>query len=439
MVDRRPVTHPPALVTGMGVITSCGLEVETFWDALVSGRSGISRLERIDTTGLRTLIGGEIRDFDPQTYIAQGEARRMDRFTQMAVAASLVALDDAGLEIGPDGAFRVGVVFGTGIGGIETLSRQMEVLRERGPRRVSPYLIPMMISNMAAGQVSMVTGARGPCSTVITACASATNAIGDALRLIQSGEADVVIAGGAEAPFTPIAVAGFGAAHAISTRNDEPERASRPFDAERDGFVMSEGAAVLVLESEEHARTRGAKAYACVAGRAVTADAAHVTSPAPDGLARLEAMRGAISDAGLKPSEIGYINAHGTSTPANDRDESRAIRRLWNGSPPPVSSTKSVTGHLLGAAGAVEAVACTLALNRGILPPTINYEHPDPECDLDYVPNRARQAAVTAVLSNSFGFGGQNATLVFRTVPEDLARRTPAIPWTGPAAPISRS
>lgn len=431
MNRRRPRARPPALVTGMGVITSCGLDVEAFWEALITGRSGISRLEHTDTTGLRTVIGGEIKDFEPEVYIAPGEARRMDRFTQMAVAASLAALHDAALEIGPDRAFRAGVLFGTGIGGIETLYAQIGVLRDRGPRRVSPYVIPMMIGNMAAGQVSMAVGARGPCATVVTACASAANAIGDALRLIQTGEADVVIAGGTEAPFTPIALAGFGAAHALSTRNDEPERASRPFDAQRDGFVMSEGAAVLVLESEEHARARGARAYASVAGRAVTADAAHVTAPAPDGLARLEAMRTAIADAGLELADVGYINAHGTSTPANDRDESQVIKRLWKGNPPPVSSTKSVTGHLLGAAGAVEAIACVLALNRGIVPPTINYEHPDPECDLDYVPNQARRAAIAAALSNSFGFGGQNAVLVFRAAADELKRDPPATPWPG--------
>jgi len=423
--------HPPALVTGIGVITSCGLDVETLWDALVHGRSGISRLERVDTTGLRTLIGGEIKNFDPEAYIPANECRRMDRFTQMAVAASLAALNDAGLQIGPDRAFRTGVVFGTGIGGIETMCQQISVLHDRGPRRVSPYLIPMMIGNMAAGQVSILTGARGPCTTVVTACASAANAIGDALRLIQAGEADVVIAGGTEAPFTPISIAGFGAAHTLSTRNDEPEKASRPFDAGRDGFVMSEGAAVLILESQDHAVARGARAYAAVAGRAVTADASHITAPAPDGLARLEGMRGAVRDAGLELSDIGYINAHGTSTQANDRDESQVIKRLWNGSPPPVSSTKSVTGHLLGAAGAVEAAACALAINRGILPPTINYEQPDPDCDLDYVPNKARHCEIRAALSNSFGFGGQNAVLVLTAVNKQLARRAKAIPWPG--------
>jgi 3-oxoacyl-[acyl-carrier-protein] synthase II len=424
----------PALVTGMGAITSCGLDVESLWDALVEGRSGVSRLERFDTTGLRTVIGGEIKNFDPEDFIPGGEARRMDRFAHMAVAASLMAVHDAGLTITGENAFRVAVVFGTGIGGIETMSQQFAVLQERGPRRVSPYVIPMMIGNMAAGQVSILTGARGPCTTVVTACASSANAIGDALRLIQLGEADVVIAGGTEAPFAPISVAGFGAAHTLSTRNDEPEKASRPFDMGRDGFVMSEGAAVLILESEQHAMARGAAAYAAVAGRAVTADASHITAPAPDGLARLECMRQAIADAGLDLRDIGYINAHGTSTPANDRDESQVIKRLWAGSPPPVSSTKSVMGHLLGAAGAVEAVSCVLALNRGILPPTINYEQPDPECDLDYVPNLARRADIRAAISNSFGFGGQNAVLTFTAVDDRIRRNARARKWPGAQA-----
>jgi 3-oxoacyl-[acyl-carrier-protein] synthase II len=287
---------------------------------------------------------------------------------------------------------------------------------------------------MAAGQVSMTLGTRGPCTTVSTACAAAGNAIGDALRLIQRGEADVVITGGTEAPFCRISLAGFGAAHTLSQRNDEPTRASRPFDAGRDGFVMAEGAAILVLESEKHARARGARVYGQVAGYSMTADAAHITAPAPDGLGRIEGMRLAIADAGLRPEDIGYINAHGTSTPLNDKDESQVIRRLWGetgATPPPTSSTKSVTGHLLGAAGAVEGVACLLAINRGILPPTINYEQPDPECDLDYVPNVARPAQIHAALSNSFGFGGQNAIIVMTAAPDDIKRTAPALAWPG--------
>lgn len=431
MVTGRPANPPRVLVTGMGVVTSCGNDVEVFWDALVEGRSGISRLEGIDTTDLRCVIGGEIKNFRPGDYIEPQEARRMDRFSQFAVAAARMALHDAGLSLAANGAFRTGIVLGTGIGGIQTMVEQITTMNDRGPRRVSPYTIPMMIGNMAAGQISMLTGARGPCITVVTACAAGADAIGDAMRLIQWGEADVVITGGTEAPFTKISIAGFAAAHALSTRNHEPTRASRPFDAQRDGFVMSEGAAILVLESEEHARRRGALAYGTVAGRSQTADAAHITAPAPDGLGRLEGMRIAIADADLELGDIGYINAHGTSTPANDKDESQVIDRLWNGKPPPVSSTKSVTGHLLGAAGAIEAVACILAINRSTLPPTINYEYPDPECSLDYVPNVARPAAIRAAISNSFGFGGQNSVLVFTDVPEEIRRTAPARKWPG--------
>ena len=421
----------PALVTGIGVISSCGQDTETFWDSIVSGRSGISPLERVDTDGLRSRIGGEIKEFDPERFIPAGEARRLDRFAQFAVAAAKMAACDAGLTVDQDSAFRIGVVLGTGIGGIETLVDQVAVLGERGPRRVSPYVIPMMIANMAAGHVSMALGTRGPCTTITTACASSANAIGDALRLIQRGEADVVITGGTEAPFCRISLAGFAAAHTLSQRNEDPTRASRPFDAERDGFVMSEGAAIIVLESAEHARARGARAYAQVAGYSMTADASHITAPAPDGLGRLEGMRMAIADAGLGLKDIGYINAHGTSTPLNDKDESQVIRRLFGPEAPPTSSTKSVTGHLLGAAGAIEAVACVLAINRSVLPPTVNYEHPDPECDLDYVPNQARAGRIQAALSNSFGFGGQNAILVFTAAPDVMLRQEKSLAWPG--------
>ncbi|MDP2872394.1 MAG: beta-ketoacyl-ACP synthase II [Bacillota bacterium] len=431
MSTGRSANPPRALVTGMGVVSSCGLDVEAFWDSLVRGRSGISKLECIDTTDLRSTIGGEVKEFRPGDFVESHEAKRMDRFAQFAVAAARMALHDADLTITSNGAFRTGIVLGTGIGGIQTIVEQIRTMNDRGPRRVSPYTIPMMIGNMAAGQISMLTGARGPCTTVVTACASGADAVGDAMRLIQWGEADVVLAGGTEAPFTRVSIAGFGAAHTLSTRNDEPARASRPFDAQRDGFVMSEGAAVLILESEEHALRRGARAYGAVAGRSQTADAAHITAPAPDGLGRLEGMRMAIADAGLTLADVGYINAHGTSTPANDKDESQVIKRLWEGNPPPVSSTKSVTGHMLGAAGAIEAVACILAINRGTLPPTINYEYPDPECDLDYVPNVARAAMIRAAISNSFGFGGQNSVLAFTDIPEEMRRTAPARRWPG--------
>jgi 3-oxoacyl-[acyl-carrier-protein] synthase II len=431
MMARPSPSGPPALVTGLGVISSCGQEVEDFWQALLEGRSGISHLERIDTEGLRTRFGGEVKDFAADRFMAGGQAKRMDRFSQYAVAAARMAMHDAGFSVSPEESFRVGVVLGTGIGGMETLVDQLHTLEQRGPRRVSPYFIPMMIANMAGGQVSMILGARGPCATVTTACASAGNAIGDALRLIQHGEADVVICGGTEAPFTRLAVAGFGAAHTLSTRNDDPERASRPFDAGRDGFVMSEGAGMLVIESEAHARARGARAYARLAGCSMTADASHVTAPAPDGLGRYNGMRQAIADAGLALEDLGYINAHGTSTPTNDKDESQVIKRLFGPAVPPVSSTKSVTGHLLGAAGAVEAIACVLAINRGILPPTTNYEQPDPDCDLDYVPNQPRKSEIGAAISNSFGFGGQNAILTFTAAPDTIKRTEPARPWPG--------
>lgn len=435
MSPRPDPSGQPAVITGLGVISSCGAQVETFWQSLLQGRSGISQLERIDTEGLRTTFGGEVKDFAPERYMPAQEARRMDRFAHFAVAAARMAMHDAGFAVTPEEAFRVGVVLGTGIGGMETLVDQLQVLQERGARRVSPYFIPMMIANMAGGQVSMALGARGPCTTLQTACASASNAIGDALRLIQRGDADVVICGGTEAPFTKLAVAGFGSAHTLSTRNDDPTKASRPFEAGRDGFVMAEGAAMLVIESAAHARARGAKAYAQLAGYAMTADAAHITAPAPDGLGRVYGMRQAVADAGLELGDIGYINAHGTSTPVNDRDESQVIKRLFGPAAPPVSSTKSVTGHLLGAAGAIEAVACALALNRGILPPTINYEVPDPDCDLDYVPNVPRRASIHAALSNSFGFGGQNAILTFTAAPQDMHRSEPAAEYPGFVAP----
>ncbi len=404
------------VITGMGAITPLGEGIRDYWEALKAGRSGIDKITSFDTTGYSSRIGGEVRGFEPTSYLDRKDARRMDRFTQFAAAAARMAIEDAGLEMEREDPHRVGVVVGTGIGGIGTLMEQAEVLREKGPDRVSPFFVPMMIANMAAGQVAILFGAKGPNTTVVTACASGNNAIGDAMRIIQRGEAEVMICGGSEAAFVPLAMAGFCTMKALSTRNDEPARACRPFDRERDGFVMGEGAGMLVLESLEHARSRGARIYAEMAGYGMTADAFHITAPSPEGEGGARSMLRALEDAGLPPSAVDYINAHGTSTPHNDRMETMAIKNVfgehaWKVA---ISSTKSMTGHLLGAAGAVELIACVLAINEGVIPPTINYEYPDPECDLDYVPNRAREARVEVTLSNSFGFGGQNATLVVR-------------------------
>ena len=404
------------VITGMGVITPLGLSVDSMWSNLVQGNSGIDRISRFDVSGFSTQIAAEVRDFDPQDYMERKEARRMDRFAQFAMAAAQLGVKDAGL--GPEhlASVRTGVLIGTGIGGIETLTEQFQTMFDKGPGRVSPFFIPMMIANMACGQIAIALGAKGPSSTVVTACAAANNAIGDAFRLLQWGRADVMVCGGAEAPIVPLAVAGFCSMKAMSTRNDDPKAACRPFDAERDGFVMGEGAGMFVLEALDHAQERGANILAEVVGYGVTQDAYHITAPAPGGDGGARCMALAIEEAGLRPEDIDYINAHGTSTPANDKNETEAIKTVFGESAHkvPVSSTKSMTGHLLGAAGAVELVACVMAMRTGIIPPTINYVHPDPECDLDYVPNQARKARVTNALSNSFGFGGQNACLVIR-------------------------
>ena len=410
MVERKVV------VTGLGAITPLGVGVEPFWEGLVQGRSGIGPISSFDASAFPARIAGEVRDFDPSLFIDRKDARRMDRFAQFAVAAARMALEDAGLVITGELAERTGVLIGSGIGGIHTLEEQARIFFEKGPDRVSPFLVPMMISDMASGQVSIVLGAKGYNAAAVSACASGAHALGEALRLLQHGDVDVMIAGGSEAGITPLALAGFCAARALSTRNHEPERASRPFDRDRDGFVMAEGAGILILETEEHARRRGARIYAEFAGFGATGDAYHVTQPPPGGEGAARAMRAALRDAGLTPEEVGYINAHGTSTPANDRTETQAIKAVFGprAYEIPVSSTKSMTGHLLGAAGAVEAIVSVLSIDRGVIPPTINLENPDPECDLDYVPGKARVARVDAVLSNSLGFGGHNATLVFR-------------------------
>lgn len=404
------------VVTGIGVISPVGNDKDTFWRNLTNGISGIGPITRFDVSGFTTRIAGEVKDFEPTAYIDRKEARRMDRYTQYAVAAAHMAVEDAGLTRETVGGPHTGVILGSGIGGVETMEDQKKVLMERGPGRVSPFLVPMMISNMAAGQVSIAFGALGPNETIVTACASGTNAIGDAFKVIQRGDADMMIAGGSEAPLTPLSLAGFCSMKALSTRNEEPEKASRPFDGERDGFVMAEGAAILILESLEHAKKRGARIYAEIIGYGATADGHHITAPAPEGEGAARAMAAALSDAGVKPEEVDYINAHGTSTELNDLGETQGIHRVFGPAAKKVavSSTKSMTGHLLGAAGAIEAAVCVLSIDHGLIPPTINLEHPDPKCDLDYVPHTARRTEVKVAMSNSLGFGGHNATIVFR-------------------------
>lgn len=403
------------VITGMGIMTSLGADLDTFWNNLMAGKSGVSLVESFDVSEYPTRIAASIKDFQPEDYIDRKEARRMDRFVQFGLAAAQMALKDANLNIRQDtDPERVGVIVGSGIGGLGTWEEQHNILLEKGPKRVSPFFIPMMIANMASGQISMSTGAKGPNTTSVTACATGTHSIGDSYKLIQRGDADVMICGGAEATIRPTGMAGFCALRAMSTRNDEPERASRPFDSDRDGFVMGEGAGVLVLESLEHALKRGARIYGEVIGYGMSGDAHHMTDPDPDGAARC--MLRAVRDAEIEPSHIDYINAHGTSTPIGDISETTAIKRMLGDDAPrvPVSSTKSMTGHLLGAAGGVEAVICGLTLERGMIPPTINLDNQDPQCDLDYVPNVPRQADVRVIMSNSFGFGGHNASIVLR-------------------------
>lgn len=403
------------VITGLGVVSSLGNTVEEFWNNIINGRSGISRISKFDVSEYPSQIASEIRDFNPDEFISPKDAKRLALFTQYAIFAAKKALEDAGLEINEENADKVGVLIGSGIGGIEVLEEQIEKLINKGPKRVSPFFIPMMISNMASGNVSIYTGAKGPNSNAVTACASGTTAIGEAMEMIKRGDADIMIAGGTEASITPSALAGFGNMKALSTRNDEPEKASRPFDAERDGFVIGEGGGILILEELESARKRGAKIYAELLGYGSTGDAYHMTQPSPGGEGAARAMELAIRKAGIAREELGYINAHGTSTPLNDKLETNGIKTVFkeHAYKLMVSSTKSMTGHLLGAAGGIEAVICAKTLKEGIVPPTINYENPDPECDLDYVPNEAREyPGLKYVMSNSFGFGGQNACLV---------------------------
>ncbi|SDZ01182.1 3-oxoacyl-[acyl-carrier-protein] synthase II [Evansella caseinilytica] len=403
------------VITGIGAVTPLGLKAETTWQRLINGESGIDKMTKYEIGTFPVEVAAEIRDFDPGEFMDLKDARKMDRFTQFAVASAKMAVEDAKLTIDENNAPRVGVWIGSGIGGMETFETQFRNYEKRGYRRVSPFFVPMIIPDMAAGQVSITLGARGVNSCSVTACASGANSIGDAFKVIQRGDADVMVTGGAEAPLTEMSFAGFSTAKALSM-NPDPKTASRPFDKNRDGFVMGEGSGILILESLESALSRGASIYAEIVGYGATGDAYHVTAPAPEGEGAARAMREALKDAGLKPEEITYLNAHGTSTDYNDKYETLAIKTVFgdDAGKLAISSTKSMTGHLLGAAGAVEAIFSVKAIQEGIIPPTMNYETPDPECDLDYVPNKARHQDVPAVMSNSLGFGGHNVSLIFK-------------------------
>jgi 3-oxoacyl-[acyl-carrier-protein] synthase II len=413
MADARRV-----VVTGVGAVTPVGNTAEEFWAALIQGKSGIGPITRFDASPLPTRIAGEVKGFDSLRYIDKKDDRKFDPFLKYAIACAVMAVEDAGLNVERVDRDRFGVLVGSGIGGITTLLETHKTLLEKGPDRVSPFFIPMLIINMASGLISMRFGARGPNSSIVTACATGNHAIGDAMKIIQRNDADVMIAGGSEAIILPLTFAGFCQMKAMSTRNDDPARASRPFDAARDGFVCGEGGGLLVLESLGHALARDARIYAEVVGYGMTGDAYHMTAPDPEADGAARAMTLAVRDAGIEPSTVGYINAHGTSTPYNDKSETMAIKRVFgeHARKLAVSSTKSMTGHLLGAAGGIEAIATTLAIHHGALPPTINYENPDPECDLDYVPNEARRVHVEVALSNAMGLGGHNGCVLIGRV-----------------------
>ena len=403
------------VVTGLGCISPVGNNVKNTWEALLAGKSGTAMITAFDASKHKTRFAAEVKDFDPAAILGNREARRMDRFTQFAIVAAMEALEEAGLKIDDSNRDRIGILIGTGIGGLGTIMEQADVMRERGVDRLSPFLVPMMISDSAAGMLAIRIGARGPNMAIATACASGNNAIGDAMETIRRGAADVMIAGGAEAAIVPLAMAGMNVMGALSTRNEDPETASRPFDKTRDGFVMGEGAGTLIIEELEHAKARGANILCELTGYGTTDDAHHISAPAENGAGAAMSMKVALEDAGLGVTDIHYINAHGTSTPLNDKSETAAIKTVFGEQAYniPISSTKSMTGHLLGATGAVEAVACIQAIRNSIIPATIHYENPDPECDLDYVPNDPRKVELKNVMSNSFGFGGHNATLVF--------------------------
>jgi len=403
------------VITGLGAVTPLGASIDEFWGGIIAGKSAVGPISALDASNFTVRIAAEVRDFDPEKYLDRGEAKRLSRFLQFTVAAVDDALKDSAIDVDSIDKERVGCMIGSGIGGLDVLGEQHRRQIDGGPGRVSPFLVPYMIPDMASGYVSIRHGFQGPNSCVVTACSTGANAIGDAMHIIRRGEADVMVAGGAEAPITEIGLAGFCAARALSTRNDEPERASRPFDVDRDGFVMGEGAGILILESLEHAQARGAKIYGEIVGYAMTGDAFHITAPEPNGDGARRSMNLALKYSGLEPGDVGYINAHGTSTPYGDRLESLAIERVFGeGATVPVSSTKSMIGHTLGAAGAIESIVCVQAMNTDTLPPTINLENQDPDCRLDYVPNKARPAEVEYVMKNSFGFGGHNVTLIFR-------------------------
>ncbi|MCK4437030.1 beta-ketoacyl-ACP synthase II [bacterium] len=402
------------VVTGMGVISPVGNSKEEFWNSITEGRSGVRRLTHFDPTGYDSQIAGQVNSFDASERLGKKEARRMDRFTQFALVAALDAVEDSKLDLSREELERIGVLVGSGIGGLSTIEAEHSTLLKKGPSKISPFFIPMLIVDMASGQIAIRLGIKGPNFCVATACASASHAIGDSYRIVHRGEADLMITGGTEAAITPLGVGGFCAMKALSTRNDEPEKASRPFDKMRDGFIMAEGAGIIILEELEHARSRSAHIYGELVGYGMSGDAYHITAPAPEGEGAARAMQLALKDANLRAEEVDYINAHGTSTQLNDKFETMAIKKVFgeHANKVAVSSTKSVTGHLLGAAGGVELIACLLTIENGIIPPTINYEYPDPECGLDYVPNQARHQEVQVAMSNSLGFGGHNATLV---------------------------
>jgi len=400
----------------MGLVIPTGIGVETAWKNLCEGKSGIGVLTRFDTNGFETKIAGEVKNFNPELYIDKKEIKKMDLFIQYSIAATKEALDDAQLAIGPDNSEQIGVIVGTGLGGLPSIEKYHKVLLDKGPSRITPFFIPMLIANLASGQIAIQFGPKGPNTCVVTACATGAHCIGDAFRAIVYGDAEAMITGGTEANITPLTIGGFNAMKALSTRNDEPEKACRPFEKNRDGFVVAEGAGILILEELQFALKRKAKIYAELVGYGYTGDAYHITAPSPEGDGAVRCMRMAIKDAKLKPEDVDYINAHGTSTPLNDLTETLAIKTVFGDHAKgiPISATKSMTGHLLGAAGSSEAIFTILAIRDGIMPPTINYEEPDPQCDLDYVPNVARRKPIKVAMSNAFGFGGTNAALVFK-------------------------
>ena len=404
------------VVTGMGLVIPTGIGVGTAWKNVCEGKSGIGLLTRFDTNGFETKIAAEVKNFNPELYIVKKEIKRMDLFVQYAIAATKEALEDAQLAITPENSEKIGVIVGTGLGGLPTLEKYHKILLERGPGRISPFFIPMLIANLASGHIAIQFGPKGPNTCVVTACATGAHCIGDAFRAIVYGDAEAMIAGGTEANITPLTIGGFNAMKALSTKNDEPEKACRPFEKNRDGFVVAEGAGIVLLEELKFALNRNAKIYGELVGYGYTGDAYHITAPSPDGDGAVRCMRMALKDAGLGPEDVEYINAHGTSTPLNDLTETIAIKAVFgdHAKKVPISATKSMTGHLLGAAGSTEAIFTLLAIRDGIMPPTINYEEPDPQCDLDYVPNVARRQPLNIAMSNAFGFGGTNATLIFK-------------------------